>query len=203
MPVPDDVTVTRQVLAEPDADLAERTWATLATARRSSPAQRRGKGAGRAIPCDRGHALVGSADLRHVRRHAAGGSSRSPALPQAPTAASCRHDRRVPATACSTASAPSPAAGRRRGRSRPIRSRRRFDHPPGFYGPPEGLRRRQHAGAGRPACCRSTSRLECSIDVYRKVEPLDLRGPVMMARARPARAGRHRHAVPGRRDRRR
>ena len=30
MPVPDDVTVTRQVLAEPDAGLADRTWATLA-----------------------------------------------------------------------------------------------------------------------------------------------------------------------------
>ena len=30
MPVPNDVTVTRQVLAEPDATLADRTWATLA-----------------------------------------------------------------------------------------------------------------------------------------------------------------------------
>src|SRR5262249_58377974 len=29
MPVPDDVTVTRQVLAEPDSGLTERTWATL------------------------------------------------------------------------------------------------------------------------------------------------------------------------------
>jgi hypothetical protein len=30
LPVPDDVTVNRQVLAEPDADLAQRTWASLA-----------------------------------------------------------------------------------------------------------------------------------------------------------------------------
>ncbi|MBV8792940.1 MAG: BatA domain-containing protein, partial [Pseudolabrys sp.] len=30
MPIPNDVTVTRQVLAEPDADLTQRTWASLA-----------------------------------------------------------------------------------------------------------------------------------------------------------------------------
>ena len=34
MTVPNDVTVTRQVLAEPDSGLTDRTWATLPTARR-------------------------------------------------------------------------------------------------------------------------------------------------------------------------
>ena len=44
MPVPDDVTVNRQVLAEPDSGLTERTWATLADGTPLVTAQRRGKG---------------------------------------------------------------------------------------------------------------------------------------------------------------
>ncbi len=44
MAVPNDVTVTRQVLAEPDAQLSDRTWATLADGTPLVTAQRRGKG---------------------------------------------------------------------------------------------------------------------------------------------------------------
>ena len=44
MPVPDDVTVNRQVLAEPDSQLTDRTWATLADGTPLVTAQRRGKG---------------------------------------------------------------------------------------------------------------------------------------------------------------
>ena len=44
MAVPDDVTVTRQVLAEPDARLTDRTWATLADGTPLVTAERRGKG---------------------------------------------------------------------------------------------------------------------------------------------------------------
>jgi hypothetical protein len=44
MPVPTDVTVTRQVLAEPDSQLTDRTWATLADGTPLVTAQRRGKG---------------------------------------------------------------------------------------------------------------------------------------------------------------
>ena len=44
MPVPEDVTVNRQVLAEPDATLNDRTWATLADGTPLVTAQRRGKG---------------------------------------------------------------------------------------------------------------------------------------------------------------
>src|SRR5262249_60439264 len=42
--VPEDVTVSRQVLAEPDATLNDRTWATLADGTPLVTAQRRGKG---------------------------------------------------------------------------------------------------------------------------------------------------------------
>ena len=44
MVVPNDVSVSRQVLAEPDATLTERTWATLADGTPLVTAQRRGKG---------------------------------------------------------------------------------------------------------------------------------------------------------------
>ena len=44
MTVPNDVTVSRQVLAEPDAALTENTWATLADGTPLVTAARRGKG---------------------------------------------------------------------------------------------------------------------------------------------------------------
>src|SRR5882757_7641209 len=44
MAVPTDVTVSRQVLAEPDATITDRTWATLADGTPLVTAQRRGKG---------------------------------------------------------------------------------------------------------------------------------------------------------------
>src|SRR5205807_71803 len=44
MAVPNDVTVTRQVLAEPDSGLTERTWATLADGTPLVTAGKRGKG---------------------------------------------------------------------------------------------------------------------------------------------------------------
>src|SRR5207253_590836 len=44
MIVPTDVSVTRQVLAEPDSTLTDRTWATLADGTPLVTAQRRGKG---------------------------------------------------------------------------------------------------------------------------------------------------------------
>ena len=42
--MPDDVTVTRQVLAEPDAALSDNTWATLADGTPLVTAAKRGKG---------------------------------------------------------------------------------------------------------------------------------------------------------------
>ena len=44
MPVPDDVTVNRQVLAEPDSGLSDHTWATLADGTPLVTAARKGKG---------------------------------------------------------------------------------------------------------------------------------------------------------------
>ena len=95
----------------------------LGDARRRHAAGDRGaarQGLHRAVPRHRRHALVGSADLGRVRRHAQAhrlARRQQPRLPRRsptrrPRAMSCRR------TACSTASARSPPRPRRRGRCR-------------------------------------------------------------------------------------
>ena len=68
--------------------------------------------------------------------------------------------------------------------ARPIPSnytgRASLDHPPGFYGPPEGLVAvNTLAPADRPAVL-DVSSLNARLDVYRHGEPLDLRGPIFL-----------------------
>ena len=70
MPVPNDVTVGRQVLAEPDAALSREH---LGDARRRHAARHRGaarQGPDRAVPRHRRHALVRPAAFRRLRRYA-------------------------------------------------------------------------------------------------------------------------------------
>src|SRR4029453_11947938 len=69
--------------------------------------------------------------------------------------------------------------------ARPIPSnfteRANLDHPPGFYGPPEGLVAvNTLAPADRPAPL-DVSPLNARSDIYRHGEPLDLRGPIFLA----------------------
>ena len=54
------------------------------------------------------------------------------------------------------------------------------DHPPGFYGPPEGLVAvNTLAPADRPMPL-DVAALNARLDVYRQGEPLDLRGPIFL-----------------------
>ena len=109
------------------------------------PAPRQGPAG--AVPRHRRHALVRPAAVRHLRRHAPAhrGARRHDRQHR-----KRRHRRRrgrqrrnarwCRRPACSTASAPSRCRRRPRARCRPISTRRAdADHPPGFYGPPEGL----------------------------------------------------------------
>jgi hypothetical protein len=182
MPVPNDVTVTRQVLAEPDAELTQRTWATLGDGTPLVTAQRRGKGV-----------IV----LFHVTA-----DTRWSDLPI--SGAFVDMLKRIVSLAGSTAAAegggtgtaavqvvpptrvldgfgafgPPPAS------ARPIpgnfNGRATLDHPPGFYGPPEGLVAVNTLGpADRPAPI-DFAPLNARHDVYRHGEPLDLRGPILI-----------------------
>lgn len=189
MPVPNDVTVSRQVLAEPDSLLTDRTWATLADGTPLVTAQRYGKGL-----------LV----LFHVTA-----DTRWSDLPLSGTFVDML--RRIVALAASTATADAENAGEAgtaTGRAnqavpptrvldgfgafssppptaRPIpanfSARANADHPPGFYGPPEGLVAvNTLAPSDRPAPL-DFSGLNARLDVYRHGEPLDLRGPIFLA----------------------
>ena len=189
MPVPNDVTVSRQVLAEPDAQLSDRTWATLADGTPLVTAQRYGKGllvlfhvtadtrwsdlplSGTFV--DMLRRIVALANATVTADNEATGEA---------TVGAGHANQAVPATRVldgfGAFSAPPPTA-------RPVpanfNARADADHPPGFYGPPEGLVAvNTLAPSDRPAPLDFTP-LNARLDVYRHGEPLDLRGPVFLA----------------------
>jgi hypothetical protein len=183
------VTVTRQVLAEPDAQLADRTWATLADGTPLVTAQRYGKGLlvlFHVTADTRWSDLpLSGAFVDMLRRIVALANATVTAENEATgeAAIDASHaNQAVPATRVldgfGAFTTPPPTA-------RPVpanfNSRANIDHPPGFYGPPEGLVAvNTLAAADRPAPL-DYAPLNARLDVYRHGEPLDLRGPVFLA----------------------
>ncbi len=143
MPVPGDVTVNRQVLAEPEAGLSERTWATLADGTPLVTGAAPRQGHDRSVPCHRRYTLVGSAAVRRpfvdmLKRLVAlagttatrrAGNARRATARRWPPARVLRRLRRLH-RAARRARKPVPAN---------YTTRATADYPPGFYGPPEGL----------------------------------------------------------------
>jgi hypothetical protein len=188
MTVPNDVTVTRQVLAEPDSQLSDRTWATLADGTPLVTAQRRGKGlvilfhvtadtrwsdlplAGTFVDMLR-RIVVLSGSTATAENDSAGQAS----------AAGARATQVVPATRVldgfGAFSAPPATA-------RPIpagfTARANADHPPGFYGPPEGLVAVNTLKPDDRPAPLDFAPLNARLDVFRHGEPLDLRGPIFV-----------------------
>jgi hypothetical protein len=187
IPVPNDVTVSRQVLAEPDAQLTDRTWATLADGTPLVTAQRSGKGLLVLfhVTADTSWSdLPLSGTFVDMLRHiVALANSTATADPAGEASIATGHaSQPVPASRVldgfGAFSAPPPTA-------RPVpanfNARASADHPPGFYGPPEGLVAvNTLAPADRPAPL-DFAPLNARLDVYRHGEPLDLRGPVFLA----------------------
>ncbi len=178
MTVPGDVTVTRQVLAEPDSDLGERTWATLADGTPLVTAARRGKGLlvlFHVTADTRWSNLPLSGTFVDMLKRIVGlAGSTAAAEPDGSTA----HSREVvpPSRVLDGFGAfePPPAT------ARPVPSgyagRAGADHPPGFYGPPEGLLAvNTLVPSDRPAPI-DFSPLGARIEPYRLSEPKDLRG---------------------------
>ncbi|MGB5183635.1 MAG: DUF4159 domain-containing protein [Xanthobacteraceae bacterium] len=185
LPVPNDVTVTRQVLAEPDATLGDNTWATLADGTPLVTAAHRGKGL-----------LV----LFHVT-----GDTRWSDLPL--SGAFVDMLKRIVALSGTTMATEGAAAASKNARAvaapshildgfgsfvappptaRPVPEdfvgSATRDHPPGFYGPPESLFAiNTLAGADRLAALDFSPLVNASREVYRTSEPQDLRGPVLLA----------------------
>jgi hypothetical protein len=185
MTVPNDVTVTRQVLAEPDADLNRHTWATLGDGTPLVTAQRRGKGLivlFHVTADTRWSDLPISGAFVDMLKRLVALAGSSPAAPAGGEAQSAANVQVVPPTRVLDgfgAFAPPPPS------ARPIPAnfsgRANAEHPPGFYGPPEGLVAVNTLDpADRPAPV-DFSPLHAQHDVYRHSEPLDLRGPIFLA----------------------
>ncbi|HEX4407322.1 MAG TPA: DUF4159 domain-containing protein [Xanthobacteraceae bacterium] len=182
--VPNDVTVTRQVLAEPDATLTENTWATLADGTPLVTAARRGKGL-----------IV----LFHVT-----GDTRWSDLPISGTFVEML--KRVVALAGTTGAEIGSTQGKTAhdlvppthmldgfgnfvappSTARPVpvdfSSGATSEHPPGFYGPPENLFAvNTLAPADRLVPLDVSPLTTARHDIYRTSEPQDLRGPIVLA----------------------
>jgi hypothetical protein len=180
MSVPNDVTVTRQVLAEPDSGLTERTWATLGDGTPLVTAARRGKGY---IVLFHVTADTRWSDLplsgvfvdmlkRIVSLAGSTGETIADANARGVVPASRVLDGFGAFTAPPSTARPVPAN---------FNSRATADHPPGFYGPPEGLlavNTLQPADRLNPI---DYTPLSARIEAYRLGEPKDLRGPLFLA----------------------
>jgi hypothetical protein len=183
MAIPNDVTVMRQVLAEPEAGLVERTWATLADGTPLVTAAKRGKGmivlfhvtadtrwsnlplSGAFV--DMLRRIVGLAGTTVTKEEEAEGRSAREVLP--PTRILDGFGAFGPPTAT----------------TRPVPvgyvARATADHPPGFYGPPEGLLAVNTLAPSDRLVGLDFAPLNARLESYRVGEPLDLRGPVFLA----------------------
>jgi hypothetical protein len=185
MPVPTDVTVTRQVLAEPDATLSDNTWATLADGTPLVTAARRGKGLivlFHVTGDTRWSDLPLSGSFVDMLKRIVALAGTSPATDKANAENRNAHEL-IPAThvldGFGTFIAPPPSA-------RPIpvdySGSATADHPPGFYGPPESLLAVNVLAANDKLGPLDFSPLpNVTREIYRTVEPQDLRGPIFLA----------------------
>ena len=185
MPVPNDVTVTRQVLAEPDATLSNNTWATLADGTPLVTAARRDKGLivlFHVTGDTRWSDLPLSGSFVEMLKRVVALSGTTVVAEGAGTQG--KHARAMVAPSHTLDGfgafvAPPPSA-------RPVpedfAGSATSEHPPGFYGPPESLLAvNTLAVTDRLAPLDFSPLVSASRDVYRTTEPQDLRGPILLA----------------------
>jgi len=181
MTVPTDVTVTRQVLAEPDAGLSERTWATLGDGTPLVTAARRGKGVvvlfhvtadtrWSDLPIS-GSFVEMLKRIVNLSGTVAGNettakSGTREALPPSRVLDGFGAFGSPPPTA-----RPAPAG---------FAARAKADIPPGFYGPPEGLLAVNTLVPADRIAEIDVAPLHARVEPFRLGEPEDLRGPIFL-----------------------
>jgi hypothetical protein len=184
MTVPTDVSISRQVLAEPDATLSERTWVTLADGTPLVTAQRRGKGL---IVLFHVTADTRWSDLplsgtfvEMLKRIVSLAGTVAASDATTPTA---RGDREVlpPTRILDGFGAFGPPPASARAVPATFSGRATADHPPGFYGPAEGLLAVNALAPNDRLAPLDTSALNARREAYRTIEPQDLRGPILIA----------------------
>ncbi len=181
MAVPNDVTVTRQVLAEPDVGLADHTWATLADGTPLVTAARRGKGlivlfhvtadtrwsdlplSGTFV--DMLRRIVNLAGTMQASETATAQATRD-VLP--PTRVLDGYGVFVPPPQTAR---PVPAN---------YAGRAKADTPPGFYGPAEGMLAVNTLTPADRLAPIDLAPLHARIESYRIAEPQDLRGAIFL-----------------------
>lgn len=182
--VPADVTVNRQVLAEPDPSLATRSWASLADGTPLVTGERRGKGMVVLFHV--------SADMRWSDLPLSGafvemlrrivdlsGYTANPG-PGVATEAAAK-DAVAPNRVLDGFGAFGPPPATAKPIAADFRDRATFDHPPGFYGPPEGPVAVNALAAADRLAPLDTSTLKARHTAYTNTEPRDLRGLMLSA----------------------
>ena len=183
--VPNDVTVQRQVLAEPDGLLASRTWATLSDGTPLVTGERRGAGTlvlfHVTADTSWSNLPISGAFVDMLRRVVAlGGASAAEIAADQSGANATTGETIAPSRLLDGFGAFRPTMPTAKAIPVGFNGRASADHPPGFYGPPEGLvavnallpRDRLAAldlsGLGR-------------VEPYRDATPRDLRAPLLLA----------------------
>ncbi len=185
MTVPNDVTVNRQVLAEPDSGLSDHTWATLGDGTPLVTAARRGKGMivlFHVTADTRWSDLPLSGAFVDMLKRIVGlsGAFASTEANAATGAAGTTRDAVPPSRVLDGFGAfepPPPTA-------RPVQAgyagRATADNPPGFYGPPEGLVAVNTLAPADRLAQIDYAPLNARLEYFRTSDPQDLRGPVFL-----------------------
>jgi hypothetical protein len=183
MPVPTDATVRRQVLAEPDSELADHTWATLADGTPLVTAERRGKGEivlFHVTADTRWSDLPLSGAFVDMLKRIVALSGSTPAMQAETHPAAGTHEVVPPSRLLDGFGAFEPPPPTARPVPAGYGGRGSADHPPGFYGPPEGLLAVNTLAPADRLALIDFSPLAARIEPYRQSEPIDLRGSIFL-----------------------
>ena len=178
LPVPKDITVNRQVLAEPDAALATRSWASLEDGTPLVTGEHRGKGMVSLfhVSADiRWSDLPLSGSFVEMLRKIVDFSGYTSA-PGAGVASEASAETVAPLRTLDGFGAFGPPPSTAKPLPVDFQDRATSDHPPGFYGPADGPVAVNTLAAADRIAPLETSALRARHASYTNAEPQDLRG---------------------------
>jgi hypothetical protein len=178
LPVPKDVTVNRQVLAEPDAVLATKSWASLEDGTPLVTGEHRGKGVVSLFHVgadSRWSDLPMSGSFVEMLRRLVDMSGYT-STPGAGVASEPKAETVAPLRTLDGFGAFGPPPSSAKPMPADYRDRATSDHPPGFYGPADGPIAVNTLAAADRIAPLDTSSLRARHASYTNAEPRDLRG---------------------------
>jgi len=190
MKVPGDITVTRQVLAEPDGALNERTWATLADGTPLVTGMRRGKGTLVLFhvtgDTSWSNLPLSGAFVDMLRRTVALADLKTSDTAEQTAPANRAAERAEAAVIPPTRvldgfGAFGPPGPNARAIPASFAGRAGAEHPPGFYGPPDGLVAVNTLAPADRLKALDLAALGGRVIPLSQNGPTDLRGPVLIA----------------------